>query len=157
MGIVPENEYLLGLEGAGTIRRVGRSAHSFNVGQRVLFHNKGAFANRLKLPAKKVHAIPDAMSFEVSLHGQLSFLLLMLSGCGEYAKCLPRSDLQSPASCEIEKEPSELDPPAHEPQLTLQRILIHSASGGVGIAAIQICQYIGAEVSLITLSVTRTD
>jgi hypothetical protein len=29
-----------------------------------------------------------------------------------------------------------------------QRVLIHSATGGVGIAAIQLCQYIGAEVSV---------
>lgn len=28
-----------------------------------------------------------------------------------------------------------------------QTVLIHSASGGVGIAAIQLCQYIGATVS----------
>lgn len=28
----------------------------------------------------------------------------------------------------------------------LQRVLIHSASGGVGIACIQLCQYIGAQV-----------
>lgn len=31
--------------------------------------------------------------------------------------------------------------------LTTQSVLIHSAAGGVGIAAIQISQYVGAEVS----------
>ena len=29
----------------------------------------------------------------------------------------------------------------------IQTVLIHSAAGGVGIAAIQICKYLGAEVS----------
>lgn len=67
MGIVPENEYLLGLEGAGVIRRIGSSVHSLKVGQRVLLHNKGTFANRLQVFPEKVHPIPDSMSFEVSI------------------------------------------------------------------------------------------
>jgi NADPH:quinone reductase-like Zn-dependent oxidoreductase len=66
MGIVPENEYLLGLEGAGVIRRVGNSVHSVKIGQRVLLHNKGTFANRLQVFPEKVHVLPDSMSFEVS-------------------------------------------------------------------------------------------
>lgn len=74
MGIVPENEHLLGLEGAGVVRRIGSSVRSFSVGQRVLFHNKGTFANRLRLPANKVHAIPDSMSFEVSLVDEDDFV-----------------------------------------------------------------------------------
>ena len=30
----------------------------------------------------------------------------------------------------------------------IQTVLIHSASGGVGLAAIDLCRYLGAEVSL---------
>jgi len=89
MGIVPENEHLLGLEGAGVISRVGRSVQSINVGRRVLFHNKGAFANRLRLSVKKVHPIPESMSFEVSLLGKIGIQQLIPSGCGKHAECLP--------------------------------------------------------------------
>jgi len=64
MGIVPENEYLLGLEGAGVIRRVGNSVNTLQIGQRVLLHNKGTFANRLQVFPEKCHVIPDSMSFE---------------------------------------------------------------------------------------------
>ncbi|KAF4630892.1 hypothetical protein G7Y89_g7242 [Cudoniella acicularis] len=64
MGIVPENEHLLGLEGAGIITRIGKGVEWLQPGQRVLFHNKGAFANRVQLPASKVHLIPNSMSFE---------------------------------------------------------------------------------------------
>jgi len=66
MGIVPENEYLLGLEGAGVVRRVGKDVHSFEIGQRVLLHNKGTFANRLHVYPEKCYVLPDELSFEVS-------------------------------------------------------------------------------------------
>ncbi len=66
MGIVPENEHLPGLEGAGVIRRVGGSISSLKVGQRVLVYEKGTFANRIQLTAARVHPLPDSMSFEVS-------------------------------------------------------------------------------------------
>jgi NADPH:quinone reductase-like Zn-dependent oxidoreductase len=65
MGIIPENEYVLGLEGAGVIRRVGKSAGSFRIGDRVLVHRKGCFANRVQAPIQGVHLLPDSMSFEV--------------------------------------------------------------------------------------------
>lgn len=80
-------------------------------------------------------------------------LLLIVLGCSEHAKCLPRSDIQSPASCEDEKGPSEQNLPVQNLRLTYKRVLIHSASGGVGIAAIQLCKYIGVKASFITLSV----
>lgn len=68
MGIVPENEYLLGLEGAGVIKRVGSLVQTLKTGQRVLLHNKGTFANRIQVFPAKVHVIPDSMSFEVGTY-----------------------------------------------------------------------------------------
>lgn len=65
MGIVPENEYLLGLEGAGVIRRVGNQVSSLKIGQRVLVYEKGTFANRIQLTPERVYPLPDWMSFEV--------------------------------------------------------------------------------------------
>ena len=65
MGIIPENQHLLGLEGAGIIRRVGSSASQFTVGQRVLVFEKGTFGNRIIATTERTYAIPDDMTFEV--------------------------------------------------------------------------------------------
>ncbi|KAH8646008.1 polyketide synthase [Tricladium varicosporioides] len=116
MGIVPENEHLLGLEGAGIIKQVGKSVEWFSPGQRVLFHNKGAFANRLQLPAAKCHLIPNSISFE-NAATMPSVHLVTIYGL------LHKADLQKG-----------------------QRVLIHSATGGVGISAIQLCRHVGAEI-----------
>ena len=66
LGIVPENQYLLGLEGAGVIRQVGRSAGPYKVGDRVLVDSRGCFANRVQAPIEGLYHLPDNMSFEVS-------------------------------------------------------------------------------------------
>ncbi|KAJ6028403.1 Acyl transferase/acyl hydrolase/lysophospholipase [Penicillium herquei] len=63
MGIVPENECLLGLEGAGVVRRVGENV-PFRVGDRVLVFEKGCFANRIEVTKERTHLIPDSLSFE---------------------------------------------------------------------------------------------
>ena len=68
MGIVPENEHLPGLEGAGVIRRVGNLISSLKVGQRVLVYEKGTFANRIQVTPERVYPLPASMSFEVSSH-----------------------------------------------------------------------------------------
>ena len=65
MGIVPENQYRLGFEGAGVIRRLGKSVHSYTIGDRVLVDSKGCFANRVQAPVEAIHLLPDSMSFEV--------------------------------------------------------------------------------------------
>ena len=65
MGIVPENEYLLGLEGAGVVRRLGKQTRSVSIGQRVLVYDKGTFANRVQTTSERVYPLPDSMSFEV--------------------------------------------------------------------------------------------
>lgn len=66
MGIVPENEHLPGLEGAGVVRRIGGSVKSIKVGQRVLVYEKGCFSNRVQVSVPRVFPLPDTMSFEVS-------------------------------------------------------------------------------------------
>lgn len=65
MGIVPEDEYRPGLEGAGVIRRVGNMVSSLKIGQRVLVYEKGTFANRIQVTPERVYPLPDSMSFEV--------------------------------------------------------------------------------------------
>lgn len=114
MGIVPENEHLLGLEGAGTVRRPGSTA--YNVGDRVLIFEKGTFANRVIATKERVYPIPDWMSYEEAAT-LASVYLVSLHSLYNLANTKPG-----------------------------QRVLIHSATGGLGIACIQICKHIGAEV-----------
>ena len=116
MGIVPGNEHTLGGEGAGVVTKVSPSVTSFEVGQRVVVFDKGTFSNRIQTTPGRVHRIPDWMTFE-----EASTL------CGVYLtsiySLLEMANLRKG-----------------------QRVLIHSAAGGVGIASIQVCQYVGAEV-----------
>ena len=65
LGLVPADEYRLGIEGGGIVRRVGPNTKSFEVGQRVLVMRKGSFANRVQSPVEGVHLLPQSMSFEV--------------------------------------------------------------------------------------------
>ncbi|KAI1348370.1 reducing type I polyketide synthase [Xylaria sp. FL0043] len=116
IGLVPENEHLLGGEGSGIIRQVGSSVTNFSKGQRVAFFKRGSFGNRVQASHKVVHAIPDHMTFEEAATLPVAFAtsIYALIHMGQMKK-------------------------GH-------RVLIHSATGGVGISAIQLCQYIGAEV-----------
>lgn len=118
MGIVPENEYMLGFECSGTVRRVGAGAASrFRPGDRVVAHTNGSYANRVQTSADRVHAIPDTMSFEDAATIPVVYVTVVYS----------------------------LFHLAHLREG--QSILIHSAAGGVGIAAIQLAQYAKADVS----------
>ncbi|KAK1140322.1 Type I Iterative Polyketide synthase (PKS) [Aspergillus melleus] len=117
LGIVPENQYLLGLEGAGVVRRVGAQASaSFHVGQRVLVYRRGSFGNKVQCPVEGLHAIPAWMSFEEAATLPVVYLAVIY-GLFDLAN--------------IQRG---------------QSVLIHSAAGGVGIAAIQICRYMGADI-----------
>ncbi|KAK6856599.1 hypothetical protein PG995_006786 [Apiospora arundinis] len=116
IGLVPENEHLLGGEGSGVIARTAPDVLSFRAGDRVAFFKKGAFGNRVQASVDVVHAIPDGMGFEEAATIPCVFMtclcaLVELAG-------IKRGD----------------------------RVLIHSATGGVGLAAIQLCRYFGAEI-----------
>ncbi|KAI1817358.1 putative polyketide synthase [Poronia punctata] len=117
MGIVPENQHLLGLEGAGRIRRVGANLNTpFNISDRVLVFEKGTFANRIVATTERTVRIPDWLSFEeaATLPSVYLTALYSLFNLGS----LKKGD----------------------------RVLIHSATGGLGLASIQICRMVGAEV-----------
>ncbi|PMB63557.1 Compactin diketide synthase mokB [Beauveria bassiana] len=63
MGIVPENEHLLGVEGAGVVRRAGKGS-PYVPGDRVVVFEKGCFANRVQVTKERCHPLPASMSFE---------------------------------------------------------------------------------------------
>ncbi|GME30251.1 polyketide synthase 2 [Neofusicoccum parvum] len=114
MGIVPENEWVLGLEGAGVVRR--SASPEYVPGDRVIVFSKRSFANRVICEAGRLYPMPGWMSFEEASTLPCVYLVSV------YALW----DL------------------AHAQRG--QRALIHSATGGVGIACIQLCQYLGVEV-----------
>lgn len=116
MGIVPGDETALGHEAAGVIRKVSSGVSDFSVGDRVVVFGKGCFANRIQTTSARVHRIPDDMTFDEAATLPVVYLTAIHS-------LLERGNLSAG-----------------------KNILIHSAAGGVGIAAIQIAQYIGAEV-----------
>jgi NADPH:quinone reductase-like Zn-dependent oxidoreductase len=84
--------------------------------QRVLFIKPGSFANRIIAKAELVHPIPDSMSFEEAATLGAVYPVALYS----------LFDMANTRRG--------------------QRVLIHSAAGGIGISCIQVCQYIGAEV-----------
>jgi acyl transferase domain-containing protein len=110
-------EFSIGSEGAGVVTRVGLGVTSVRLGQRVVVIWQGMYANRVRVPARCVHRIPDGLSFADAATLPVAYLtaLLGLRDLGGLKKG--------------------------------QRVLIHSATGGVGNAAVQLAKYIGAEVS----------
>ncbi|KAL7929292.1 hypothetical protein V8C35DRAFT_331814 [Trichoderma chlorosporum] len=116
MGIVPENEHLLGLEGAGIVRRVGPGAEQFKIGDRVAILRNGTFANLIQTPIERAHKIPDWLSFEEAATIPLVYLtsIYSLFDIGGLKKG--------------------------------QSVLIHSAAGGIGLSSIQLAQWVGAEI-----------
>lgn len=87
-----------------------------HAGQRVLFTKAGSFANRVITETELVHSIPDSMSFEEAATLGAVYPVAIYS----------LFDLANTRKG--------------------QRVLIHSAAGGLGIACIQLCQFIGAEI-----------
>jgi NADPH:quinone reductase-like Zn-dependent oxidoreductase len=116
VGIVPGDETALGHEAAGVITKVAPGVSGLSVGDRVVVFGKGCFANRTRTTPARVHRIPDAMTFEEAA----TLPIVYLTGIH-----------------------SLLD---HASLSRGKSVLIHSAAGGVGIAAIQLAQYVGAEV-----------
>ncbi|RYP50633.1 hypothetical protein DL768_003915 [Monosporascus sp. mg162] len=106
----------LGCEAAGIVTQVGSGVDKFIRGQRVAVMFPGSFANRIQVPWQVAHAIPDALGFDEAATLPVAYLTA-LRGLFDLGN-LQRG----------------------------QRVLIHSATGGVGNAAVQLCQYIGAEI-----------
>lgn len=120
LGIVPENEHLLGHEGAGVITRIGDKVTSCQIGDRVVVHTKGAFGNRCRVPKENVFLLPKPVSFEEGATMSVVFFTAVYS-------------LMEVAQVKQG-----------------QSVLIHSAAGGVGLASIQICRNLGAEIFVTT-------
>ncbi|KAK2601916.1 hypothetical protein QQS21_004507 [Conoideocrella luteorostrata] len=116
MGILPDGKDSLGLEGSGVVTRVGAAVETVNVGDHVCMLGRGLFATRKVVSAKHVIPVPDYLSLEEAAS------LPVVYATAVYTIM-------------------------HLGQLAKgQTILIHSAAGGVGQAAIHISQTLGAEI-----------
>jgi NADPH:quinone reductase-like Zn-dependent oxidoreductase len=113
----PKTPCVVGYEVAGTITEVGEGVQGLSQGQRVLAGTKfGGYASQVCVLASDVVPLPDALSFEQGAAIPVNY------GTA-WAGLIGYGSLQ----------PGE-------------RVLVHSAGGGVGIAATQIAKRSGAEV-----------
>lgn len=106
----------LGVEASAIVRRVGSAVKDFKVGDRVGLCMPGLMRNRRVVPAQCCSLIPDTMTLEEAAATYCVFATAIYS-------LISVGNLHQG-----------------------QSVLIHSACGGVGLAAIQICRMIGAEV-----------
>ncbi|KAF7552999.1 hypothetical protein G7Z17_g3945 [Cylindrodendrum hubeiense] len=121
MGIIDEqniDDDGLGCEGAGVVEKVGPDVKHLSHGDRVLIFSSSvsAFATFVTMPGPMCVRIPESLSFADAA------TMAVVYGTVIYSL--------------IDKARLERG----------QTVLIHSACGGVGIAAIHICQMVGAEI-----------
>ena len=113
----PKPPCVIGYEVAGTVTEVGEGVTGVAPGQRVLAGTSfGGYASQVVVPADDVVALPDRLTFEQGAAIPVNYATA-------WAGLIGYGNLQ----------PGE-------------RVLIHSAGGGVGIAATQIAKRNGAEV-----------
>ncbi|RFU79720.1 polyketide synthase [Trichoderma arundinaceum] len=106
----------LGCEVAGIVEEVGPEVKGLEPGDRCVSIASGSFSTHLTTSEDLCVKIPDGMSFEEAATMPTVYLTVLYS---------------------------LIDKARVEPG---QTVLIHSAAGGVGIAAIQVCRYLGAEI-----------
>lgn len=113
----PKPPCVVGYEVAGVVAEVGEGVESFERGARVIAATRfGGYADRVVADVRNVLALPDSFSFEEGAAIPLNY--------GTAWAALNRyGGLQEG-----------------------ERVLIHSAGGGVGIAAIQLARHAGAAV-----------
>lgn len=105
-------------EGAGIVRRVGSGVTNIKVGDKVCWMGKGLFGNIEHFKAIHLHQMrdEDGLSFEEMAGMPLVFATAVYGLL--YLGCLRKGE----------------------------KVLIHSATGGVGLAAVQIAKMVGAEI-----------
>jgi NADPH:quinone reductase-like Zn-dependent oxidoreductase len=120
MGVYPDAPpfpCVVGYEVAGTVERLGAGAAGFDVGQHVFALTRfGGYSETVTVPTAQVFAMPDGMSFEEAAAIPVNYLTAVLM-------------LRHFAAVREG-----------------ETVLVHAAAGGVGMAAIQICRAVGAEV-----------
>jgi NADPH:quinone reductase-like Zn-dependent oxidoreductase len=113
----PKPPAVMGYEVAGVVNALGEGAEGFAVGDRVLAGTRfGGQAEQVAAGAADVVAIPDAFSFEQAAAVPVNYTTA-------WAALVRYGNVQRG-----------------------DRVLVHAAAGGVGIAALQIARRAGAEI-----------
>ena len=123
LGLLPEEAVeggfagaTLGLEFAGIVERIGAGVQGVAVGDAVLGFGGACFASHVVTRAQAVAPLPAGWTFEAAATVPVAFVTAWHALHG-LARLQPG-----------------------------ERVLIHGAAGGVGLAALQIAQHLGAEV-----------
>ncbi|MFF9091457.1 SDR family NAD(P)-dependent oxidoreductase [Streptomyces sp. NPDC014991] len=116
LGLYPGDPGLLGLEGAGTVTEVGPGVTGFQVGDRVMGLFSGAFGPVAVADHRRVAAMPATWTYAQAASAPIVFLTA-------YHGLVDLAALSAG-----------------------ERVLIHAAAGGVGMAAVQLARHLGAEV-----------
>ncbi|MFM0640343.1 SDR family NAD(P)-dependent oxidoreductase [Paraburkholderia metrosideri] len=106
----------IGMELSGRVARVGRNVRRFAPGDAVLGFAPASFASHVRTKAEAIAHKPERLTFEEAATVPTTFFTAYYALC-ELAR-LRRGE----------------------------RVLVHGAAGGVGIAAIQLARHLGAEV-----------
>jgi NADPH:quinone reductase-like Zn-dependent oxidoreductase len=113
----PKIPFIPGFEISGIIEKVGSEVKDFSIGQRVFAGTRfKGYAEYVAVSERNVRLMPEGMTFEEGA----GFIVTYLTA---YHSIYTVAHLQKG-----------------------EKILIHSAGGGVGTASIQIAKYIGAEI-----------
>ncbi|OHX16822.1 type I polyketide synthase [Chromobacterium sphagni] len=119
LGVLPapaDPSMTFGQEAAGVVTRVGREIKDVRVGDRVMCAGHSCLAEHVVMPRRVVAPIPRMLGFQQAAGVPVAFTTAWIAL--RHAANLRRGE----------------------------RILIHSAAGGVGMAALQIALHLGAEV-----------
>lgn len=124
----PKPPCVVGYEGSGVIDKLGKNVDVLSVGQRVLYLSRFfGHASHVVVDAIQATPIPDTMSFE-------------------HAAALPVNYI---TAYHMLFRVARLQPGEH--------VLIHMAAGGVGTAALQLCQTVADVVTYGTASARKHD
>jgi NADPH:quinone reductase-like Zn-dependent oxidoreductase len=134
LGLFGEKESL-GYEASGVIRRIGPGVEAFQVGDKVALMGDGLLRTRRVVSGNYCVKIPAGLSLEDAATMLTVFATAIYSLL--HVGCISKGKVCYFLSIKIR----------HDSSLTpYQSVLIHSACGGVGLASIQICKLVGAEV-----------
>jgi NADPH:quinone reductase-like Zn-dependent oxidoreductase len=114
---VPEPPFVPGIEFSGVVTGIGKEVHNVKKGERVWgFSKQGAYAEFVCVPSTMVQSLPKVLDCQHAVAIGVTYLTA-------YHALVTLANVRRK-----------------------ERVLIHAAAGGVGIAAIQIAKHLGAEI-----------
>ncbi|MFG2905894.1 type I polyketide synthase [Kitasatospora sp. NPDC048286] len=116
LGMYPGDAGPMGIEGAGVVLEIGPEVTGLAVGDRVMGLLSGGFGPRSVTDGRVLARIPDGWTFEQAASVPIVFLTA-------YYALVDLGGLRAG-----------------------ERVLVHAAAGGVGMAAVQLARHLGAEV-----------